>query len=177
MKTMILNAFAAMEKGENKMSMRKIIFRAKRTYNGKWVEGFFVKRIEPLTLIPKCYILVQEEDISGITGEPTGYLNTEFSWYEVIPETFGQYTGLTDKNGKRIFEGDIVRYHNNNPDSEIKEIGIVFWDVEYCGWRRTSNGAFHHGGIDTYRMSHDCRYKVIGNIHDNPELMKGGEEK
>lgn len=50
------------------MAVRTIIFRGKRKDNGEWVEGFFVKRIEPLTLIPKCYILVQEEDTRGDTG-------------------------------------------------------------------------------------------------------------
>lgn len=150
------------------MSMRKIIFRAKRTYNGKWVEGFFVKRIEPLTLIPKCYILVQEEDTSGITGEPTGYLNTEFSWYEVIPETFGQYTGLTDKNGKKIFEGDIVRYG----DTIHKVVFEHRNDTAYFG--------LVYSPFETLPFGHYQELKqieVIGNIHDNPELMKGGEEK
>ena len=90
---------------------------------------------------------------------------------EVIPETVGQYTGLTDKNGMKIFEGDIVRHHNDLPDSEIIEMGVVFWDEKYCGWRRTSNGAFHHGVVDTYRISPECVYEIIGNIHDNPELI------
>lgn len=67
--------------------MHKIIFKAKRTHNGEWVEGFFVKRIDPLTLIPQCYILVQEEDTRSDMGEPTGHLNTELTWYEIIPET------------------------------------------------------------------------------------------
>ena len=97
--------------------------------------------------------------------------------FGVETKTIGQFTGLTDKNGKRIFEGDIVRHHNNNPYviPDIVEKGVVYWADEYCGWRRTSNGAFHHGVVDTYRMSHECVYEVIGNIHDNPELLDGKE--
>ena len=54
---------------------------------------------------------------------------------------------------------------------ENEEKGVVFWDEQFCGWRRTSNGAFHNGVVKDYRMSNTCDYEVIGNIHDNPELL------
>jgi len=134
-----------------RITMRELLFRGKRRDNGEWIEGY----LAAFDLICPSY------PYAGFVG--------------VDPETVGQYTGLKDKNGKRIFEGDIVRHHNGNPyaDSDNIELGKVYWDEKYCGWRRTSNGAFHHGCVDTYRMSPDCVYEVIGNIHDNPELLGG----
>lgn len=88
----------------------------------------------------------------------------------------GQYTGLTDKNGTRIFEGDIIRHCNNNPYADIEEKGVVFWDEKFLCFRRTSNGGFHHGKVDTYRLSAQCDYEIIGNIHDNLELIGERED-
>ena len=142
--------------------MREILFRGKRKDNGEWVEGnlFVPDKVTRLEAPTEILVGTNVVRIS----------------YEVDPETVGEYTGLTDKNGKRIFEGDIVRHHNNYPDSEIEEKGVVFWCEKYCGWRRSSNWAFHHGAVDTYRLSPDCLYEVIGNIHDNPELLEVQEK-
>ena len=145
--------------------MREILFRAKTEPNSKDViTGEIIKN-------PKwvCgYVDLGYADvaiISSISGNRA---------YRCDPATVGQYTGLADKNGMKIFEGDIVRHHNDNPYAlpSIFEKGKVYWDEQYCGWRRTSNGAFHHGEDYTYRMSHECVYEVIGNIHDNPELFE-----
>ena len=144
--------------------MREILFRGKRTKNGEWVYGYYYRDDEN----GKTYIITWEPN-TGTTW--AGSLEIE-NFVEVIPETVGQFTGLTDKNGKRIFEGDILRHHNNFLDSEVVEKGVVFWDEKYCGWRRTSNGGFHNGIVDAYRLSPDCVYGVIGNIHDNPELLE-----
>lgn len=129
--------------------MREILFRGKRLDNGEWVEGSFCPNSKGD--IP-CIIVYN--------GEMAGY------WFDIDPATVGQFTGLLDKNGQRIFEGDIVRHHDDNPDSEIEEKGVVFWDEEYCGWHRTSNGQFHHGVVDTYHLSPCCIYEVIDNIHE-----------
>ena len=148
--------------------MREILFRGKRIDNGEWIEGYyaiqsnhacFASQLKYQHFIFKDVCL--DFNLGGLQE------------FYVDPSTVGQYIGLTDKNGKKIFDGDIVRHHNDNPDSGIEEKGVVFWDEKYCGWRRTSNGAFHHGIVDTYRLSPDCLYEVIGNIHDNPEMMKG----
>ena len=134
--------------------MREILFRGKRIDNGEWIEGAYFPKNDnyPATI----------------------YIDDGLGTY-VDPATVGQYTGLTDKNGKKIFEGDIVRHHNDNPYAlpSIFEKGKVYWDEQYCGWRRTSNGAFHHGCVKTYRIAPDCNYEVIGNIYDNPELLEG----
>ena len=149
--------------------MREHLFRGRRKGNGEWIEGYLAAH----DLICPSY----PEDTLNATGEYYGKV-PYVGFVEVDPETVGEYTGMPDKNGKRIFEGDIVRHHNGNPytDSDNIELGKVYWDEKYCGWRRTSNGAFHHGCVDTYRMSPDCVYEVIGNIHDNPELMEVRDE-
>jgi uncharacterized phage protein (TIGR01671 family) len=86
------------------------------------------------------------------------------SMIEVIPETVGQYTGLTDKNGTKIFEGDIVLYEKED------EVG----QIEYH-----ESEAMFVVVFDTWQTDFDhiysCDIEVIGNIHDNPELLKGGE--
>ena len=137
--------------------MREILFRGKQVDNGKWVEG---------------YLIHDEFCNIGITY--IGYLNWDgHNVCEVIPETVGQYTGLTDKNGKQIFEGDIVvckqEINGNFIDYHI-EVGFV----------EIKHGAFGlHRKQGYYRpfkdWLEDYEYEVIGNIHDNPELLKGGE--
>ena len=141
--------------------MREILFRGKRIDNGDFVFG-----------MPWIF-----EDHACICPWDKGMCKYDTGYYPVpvIPETVGQYTGLTDKNGKRIFEGDIVCHYNENPFTKSTDIekGEVFWDKDFCGWRRTTNHVFHSGVVDTYRMSSQCVYEVIGNIHDNPEKEKG----
>ena len=139
--------------------MREILFRGKRIDNGEWVEGWYQPEVE------------WGDHRFGVALS----CKTTHGWlddFEVIPETVGQYTGLTDKNGTKIFEGDVVRHHNGHPYAAVEK-GKVYFDELYCGWRRTSNGAFHHGVVVTYKMSPECVYEVIGNIHDNPELLDG----
>ena len=88
--------------------------------------------------------------------------------YEVIPETVGQYTGLTDKNGKRIFEGDVVKAYDETYDNGFADVkGKVFFncgsfdiDVEDVGY------------IPLYSYGTE-NIEVIGNVHDNGDLLKG----
>lgn len=151
--------------------MREILFRGKRKDIGEWVYGSLMQITykEENNAIP--FRMIFEDKFSFVGG----YAKS-LSRAVVDPETVGQYTGLKDKNGRRIFEGDIVRHHNGSlyADSDNIELGKVYWDEKYCGWRRTSNGAFHHGCVDNYRISPDCIYEVVGNVHDNPELLGGG---
>ena len=84
---------------------------------------------------------------------------------DVIPETVGQYTGLTDKNGKRVFEGDIVIF-GLTPC-------VVKYEVENARFMLYENGKYLKNGLNVGTMKIK---EVIGNIHDNPELLKGGEQ-
>ena len=81
-------------------------------------------------------------------------------------ETIGQYTGLTDKNGNKIFEGDIVNEYDM--PEKISNTGIVKWSNMFVGWHISQTRSMY---------CHECMsYEVIGNIHDNPELLEGNNE-
>ena len=145
--------------------MREILFRGKRLQGGEWVEGYFFKsdinkkerESGKATMIftPDCdtFIMVPECHNS----------------FMVVSDTVGQYTGLKDKNGKRIFEGDICR------NTRTGEIVSVKWHGTMAGYvwnkRRADGFLFDFGEL--FRACD--KYEVIGNIHDNPEMLKGGE--
>ena len=122
------------------MIMREILFRGKRIDNGEWVEGNYSIMLSGRVAI-----------------QPIGRIVT----YEVLPTTVGQFTGLTDKNGKKIFEGDIVKYEN-----KIYEIKYL---EKYARFAPSNEStvfmvcAFNH-------------LEVVGNIYDNPELLKDDED-
>jgi uncharacterized phage protein (TIGR01671 family) len=140
--------------------MREILFRGKRVDTGGWVEGSYYKRTEyygdPSV---KHYIIVSTEDLS---------YDQALEYYEVIPETVGQYTGLKDKDGIKIFEGDVC------------ERRILFGSEKYE--IRFERGTFGHReiGKQNFVTSFDDNefgldpewFEVIGNIHDNPELLE-----
>jgi uncharacterized phage protein (TIGR01671 family) len=130
--------------------MRDILFRGK-TEKGEWVYG-------DLLHPDNCGNGYSIEDF-------TKYKNNCF---DVIPETVGQYTGLTDKNGKRIFEGDIIITNKfGTPDRKY----VVAYDTEiatYIG--ESKKGCVRY--FTTFSGDADV-FEVIGNIHDNPELIGG----
>ena len=130
--------------------MREILFRGKRVDNGGWVYGNLIQR----NIWGAVFPIIRAED--------NGYGN--FKEWEVIPETVGQYTGLKDKKGVKIFEGDVVRYLNSIESGN----GVVIFDA--C--------AFLFNWIDIDETDSLLRHfqcseelKIIGNIHDNQELM------
>ena len=146
--------------------MREILFKGKRKHNDEWVEGYLVKLGKESFSDPERY---------GICNTAISLLGSGVCYNlkidEVIPETIGQYTGLKDKNGKRIFEGDICK------NTKTSEIVSVQWHGTMAGYvwskrKENNQNLFNFGEL--FR-AYD-KYEVIGNIHDNPELLKGGEE-
>ncbi len=147
---------------------REILFKAKRIDNGEWVEGFFFK------YEGKCYITNTSETYISVIYTEESVTDFNLRAYEVNPETVCQYTGLTDKNGKRIWENDIVGFLDasqyDNGYSEHYCIGQVIWDEETISFQVTERLS-----CESYEaLDGDC--EVIGNIFDNPELLGAGTE-
>lgn len=145
--------------------MREILFRGKRKDNGEWVYGGYARLSNHACFshnLKYTHFIMKDESIDIGIGALVDY--------EVIPETVGQFTGLTDKNGTKIFEGDICR------NTKTGEVVSVKWHGTFAGFvwsrRRNDNGNLFDFG-ELFR-AHD-KYEVIGNIHDNEELLKGGE--
>ncbi len=141
--------------------MREILFRGKRIDNDEWVYGSF------------CMDAVEQKNgPCGVDGfiRLYDFDKGKMQMHEVDRDTVGQYTGLTDKNGQKIFEGDIVVCR--------KEISGNW--IDYCveiGFVEMKHGAFGlHRKQGYYRpfkdWLEDYEYEVIGNIHDNPELLE-----
>ncbi len=113
--------------------MREILFRGKREDDGEFIISDSIMQIERQN--PRLWAKFD-------------------CWVKVIPETVGQFTGICDKNGEKIFEGDIV-------ESPYGTRGVVEWHRETC--------AFLVNIGDDYQTMDDCPYKVISNIYDNTE--------
>ena len=141
------------------------MFRGKQTINGDWVEGYLIKLGRESFSDPERYGICNKAIPLGGSGV---CYNLRID--EVIPETVGQYTGLIDKNGKKIFEGDILSFSDR--------LVYVNWH-DYCGCWDCSYIKAVKGKATLHedRSPDKWRYNavVIGNIHDNPELLKGGE--
>lgn len=163
--------------------MREILFRGKRTDNGEWVEGYYYKA---------KYCRTDDKLCDYITIPYIEQCNLPNSHYIVNPETVGQYTGLKDKNGTKIFEGDIIRYSDSGEYEMYLESlecpeeydGINFenmWTIDEVVYGTATNyPAFdlnRHdwevNGLSNLSESGCYFYEVIGNIHDNPELLGG----
>ena len=145
--------------------MRDILFRGKRIDNGEWVYGCLLYDSEQ----HEAYIAECFEDKSA-------YIRS------VIPLTVGQYTGLTDKNGKKIFEGDILLIAKKSdwtgnhyyPPLAYPVNVIVKWDMCAWMWETLTDDKRYLGFPDAW-CHYECEY--VSNIHDIPELLKGGEGK
>lgn len=141
--------------------MREILFRGKSTDDDRWVYGSFV--IDAREQI--------QAKNSGEDGFIRGYDEYEKKMVseEVQRETVCQYTGLTDRRGRKIFEGDIVKHFNNSEDDEKYVIGCIKWDQDSCKFVNE-----HEDGLQ-YSIFSKCIYEVIGNIFDNPGMEGEGE--
>ena len=117
----------------------RYICKAKRKDNGEWVEGFY-----------SC----------DIWGDETEYILYDEQEFEVIPETVGQCTGRTDKNGKLIFEGDICKHRSNYSGNIVISV-VTYTDGHFLALVCENSG---------FELSE--KLEVIGNIHDNRELLE-----
>lgn len=139
--------------------MREILFRGKKG-DGDWAYGYYV-------FSPKRTGMFGQT-VSSLDFDKHFILTMHYSLpKEVAHDTIGQYTGLKDKNGKKIFEGDIIA-------------GAVWWqEQDKNGLVAFKNGSFgliwYRGEVEQFNaFTSMCNieYEVIGNIHDNPELLK-----
>lgn len=138
--------------------MREILFKAKRKDNGEWVEGYYVKTTLGNEITPSDVIFVPFK-VSR---------NEEWGWVKVIPETICQYTGLRDKNGKRIWENDICSRKEKYPEIVTYNKGDWQLDYSYVFGKEIHSDACNLG---FYVCERNC-VEVIGNIFDNKELLE-----
>nr|DAY59395.1 MAG TPA: YopX protein [Caudoviricetes sp.] len=132
--------------------MREILFKAKRIDNGEWVEGCLVIDHSRLNLFE--YRMQPVE--SGVLYAPP-----------INPETLCQFTGLCDKNGKKIWENDILMAHLDESYPEDATYETVEWNIN--GWGTRENGSMDREYLGEFDLEH---YEVVGNIFDNKELLQ-----
>ena len=136
--------------------MREILFHGKRADNGEWVEGDLLQIKYYNKPIIECKIMPQTPVSSA---------------YPVLSETIGQFTGLTDKNGVRIFEGDICRFKRFN-DVHVGKIIFNETTASFVMKYQSIVGAYGEKATHKMLLSVCDDIEVIGNIHDNPELLR-----
>ena len=142
--------------------MREILFRGKRLQGGDWVEGYFFKSdINKRERESGKATLIFTPDCNTFITVPE--CNNSFM---VVSDTVGQYTGLKDKNGKRIFDGDVAKVLQGK-DKDISYVG--FENGAFMLYPKTGN--IYERTLWEYWYN-DWDVEVIGNIHDNPELLE-----
>ena len=135
--------------------MREILFKAKRKDNGKWVEGYYVYCRKRHYILP-------------VLNKAIGFDEREDEWVEADPNTICQYTGLTDKNGKKIWENDICDRKEKYP--EIVTYNKGDWQLDYS-YALGKEKHFCACNLGFYACEREC-VEVIGNVFDNPELLE-----
>lgn len=153
--------------------MREILFKAKRTDNGEWVEGYYV-------CCRSChYILPIFNDYAPYNGYDDRYEK----WIEIDKKTLCQYTGLMDKNGRKIWENDILKGYEYPflSDNDFNYFAIVDWaDEGKCfGLYTVKNPkssvcGISEGNFELLEDFNSKQWEAIGNIFDNPELLEDG---
>ena len=137
--------------------MREILFHGKRADSGEWVEGDLLQIKYYNKPIIECKIMPQTPVSSAVP---------------VLLETVGQFTGLTDKNGvKMIFEGDICKFKRFN-DVHIGKVVFNVTTASFIMWYQPIVGAYGEKATQKMLLSVCDNIEVVGNIHDNPELME-----
>ncbi len=140
--------------------MREHLYRGKTTkkpsgieFDEVWVYGDLVHSGKKIYIHPQSNSFQVDGELSNLV-----------IMHEVIPETVGEFASVTDKNGKKIFEGDIVEF-----DGDCKRDTVVWTNGEYNGV--TGFRLKRYALFSITMLNHDL-FEVIGNIHDNPELLK-----
>lgn len=148
---------------------REILFKAKRIDNGEWVEGYYVY---------KKYFRITKEGVPKYEGYKHFIHNDMYGFMLVDESTICQYTGLTDNNGNKIWENDIVKYHFGEEVAPIR-----FGEYQSCfDSAKTAHIGFYVDWNNNKALRKDLGYwvnmidcNVIGNIFDNPELLGGAD--
>lgn len=132
--------------------MREILFKAKQKDNDKWVEGNYVKKYD---LSGKRHLIL--------------YVDNYVRWkcVGIDPKTLCQFTGLCDKNGKKIWENDILMAHLDESYPEDTTYEAIEWGV--AGWITHETGSTDKEYLNKFDLEH---YEVVGNIFDNKELLQ-----
>lgn len=133
--------------------MRENLFKAKRKDNGKWIEGYYQKRYD---------LLGNEEHLIFHVDS-----HTVWEYAEIDTETLCQFTGLRDKNGKRIWENDILMAHLDESYPEDTTYETIEWGV--AGWVTHEANSVDRQYLDEFDLEH---FEVVGNIFDNKELLQ-----
>lgn len=155
--------------------MREILFRGQDAGTGHWIKGFFVRLFDGKGNVShRIYSGYAETDCEDYYPD----------FWEVDPETVGQYTGLTDKNGKKIFTGDIISADNGKQSCvAVVKFGEYYPKMFYKMLHMFTPGKLEVPACGFFAESVDNHEEmilfqsrcvtVIGNIHDNPELLEG----
>ena len=153
------------------------LFRGKRIVNGEWVQGCLVT---PTSEFLQYKAFIAESLYCGQVCDTDRRELMLGGFTEVDPDTVGECTGLTDKNGKLVFEGDVLRIAKMSdglgnyycPAIDYPVNVVVKWDMCAWMWETLCEDKYYITFPNAW-----CHYEceIIGNIHDNPELLKGGE--
>ena len=148
--------------------MRKILFKGKTIDSREWVEGFYYKMSETTPCfedernpVPEHHYILKERMTDWD-------LPNEVVRFEIDPETLCEYTGLTDKDGSKIWENDICDHKEKYP--EVVKMNMGDWTLDYSYLFRPGYGR-DYCNLGFYAEERKC-VRVIGNIFDNPELLE-----
>ena len=137
----------------NQGTSREILFRGKNRALDRWIEGYYKKNGKD--------VLIGEELRAG-------------TYHYVDPASVGEFVNRTDKNGTRIFEGDILHYHYYDPihDETLSCDFVVYYESKICGFMLRQIEPQLIDGVDIFDEGDEQYYEVIGNVYDNPELLE-----